>query len=136
LIHSGSPSLNDKRKVVAVYRGKVTVTVSSHPCETPSPQPLRAFTKLVNSRWTFIGLQILDLTTTLVAFRLGAFELNPFVAHLTVMFGKVRGVVISKIMAIGIAMGVKHLLWVVNLFYLAIIFWNTIMLLFLPARLK
>jgi hypothetical protein len=103
----------------------------------PVPSPWRiAFRRVVRSRWTFIGLQALDLTTTLVAFRMGAFEVNPLVAHLTVMFGRVRGVVISKVMAIGIAMGVRHLIWIVNLFYLLIIFWNTLMLFFLPAKLK
>ena len=95
-----------------------------------------AFRRVANSRWTFVGLQVLDLTTTLVAFRMGAFEANPLVAHLTVVFGRVRGVVISKLMAIGIAMGVRHLIWIVNLFYLAIIFWNTVMLFFVSAKLK
>ena len=60
--------------------------------------------------------------------------MNPLVAHLTVMFGRVRGVVISKLIAVALAMGVKRLIWVVNLFYTAIIFWNLIVLFFLPRK--
>jgi hypothetical protein len=52
------------------------------------------------------------------------------------MFGRVRGVLFSKVMAIGLAMGVRHLIWIVNLFYLLIIFWNTLMLFFLPVKFK
>lgn len=90
--------------------------------------------KILLSHWTFVGLQVLDLLTTLVAFRMGAFEVNPLVAHLTVMFGRVRGVLISKLIAVALAMGVKRLIWVVNLFYTAIIFWNLIVLFFLPRK--
>src|ERR1051326_7319892 len=63
--------------------------------------------KILNSHWTFIALQALDLLTTMVAFRMGAYEVNPLVAHLTLTFGRFRGVLISKLIAIGIAMGVR-----------------------------
>ena len=39
------------------------------------------------------------------------------------------GVLISKLIAIGIAMGVRRLLWVVNVFYAIIILWNSMTLL-------
>jgi hypothetical protein len=107
--------------------------MSSIPSETPpadasSPRK-SALKKLVNSRWTFIALQGLDLLTTMVAFRMGAYEINPLVAHLTVTFGRFRGVLISKLIAVAIAMGVRRLIWVVNVFYTAIILWNSINLL-------
>ncbi len=82
----------------------------------------------MRSRWTFVALQLLDLLTTLVAFHVGAFEVNPLVAHLTVKFGRVRGVLISKVIAVAIAMGVRKLLWVVNLFYAFVVGWNILML--------
>ena len=72
------------------------------------------FRTIANSHWTFVGLQGLDLLTTMVAFRMGAYEVNPLVAHLTVSFGRFRGVLISKLIAIGIAMGVRKLLWIIN----------------------
>jgi uncharacterized membrane protein len=50
---------------------------------------------------------------------------NPLVAHLTVTFGRFRGVLISKLIAIGIAMGVRKLLWTINIFYAVIIVWNS-----------
>lgn len=62
----------------------------------------------------------------MVAFHMGALEVNPLVAHLTVTFGRFRGVLISKLIAIGIAMGVRRLIWVVNVFYAVIILWNSI----------
>jgi len=85
------------------------------------------------SRWTFVGLQVLDLLTTLAAFHVGAFEVNPLVAHLTVQFGRFRGVLISKLMAVAIAMGVRRLTWVVNLFYTAVVGWNIVVLVVLSA---
>ena len=88
----------------------------------------------MNSRWTFVGLQGLDLLTTMMAFRMGAYEVNPLVAHLTVEFGRFRGVLISKVIAVAIAMGVRKLIWIVNIFYAGIILWNSINLLGVPAK--
>jgi len=107
--------------------------MSSIPSETPaataSPSRKSVLKKLVNSRWTFVALQGLDLMTTMLAFRMGGYEINPLVAHLTVTFGRFRGVLISKVIAVAIAMGVRKLIWVVNVFYGLIILWNSIYLL-------
>ena len=103
----------------------------------PVPTPVRAsLIKLLNSRWTFVGLQVLDLITTMIAFHLGAYEVNPLVAHLTGVFGRFRGVLLSKILSVIIAMGVRKLLWVVNLFYLTVILWNFLNLLVASPGLK
>jgi hypothetical protein len=91
--------------------------------------------KLIRSRWTFATLQVLDLLTTLVAFHLGAFEVSPLVARLTLQFGRVGGVFMSKVIAVVIALGVKRLLWVVNLFYAGVVCWNVIVLAVLFAKL-
>ena len=88
----------------------------------------------MRSRWTFAGLQVLDLLTTLAAFHFGAFEANPMVAHLTLQFGRVRGVLISKLIAVAIAMGVRRLVWVVNLFYTLIVCWNVIVMVVLSMK--
>jgi uncharacterized membrane protein len=102
-------------------------SIPSEPSAAEVAAPSRSiFKKLLHSHWTFAVLQGLDLLTTMVAFRMGAFEVNPLVAHLTVTFGRFRGVLISKLIAIGIAMGVRRLIWIVNLFYAAIILWNSI----------
>ena len=82
--------------------------------------------RILFSRWTFVVLQLLDLLTTLIAFRLGAVEVNPLVAHLAVYFGKTGGVIASKLLAIVIAMGIKRRIWIINLFYAVIIIWNTL----------
>jgi hypothetical protein len=110
-------------------------SISSQPSAVGMSSSWKAgLKKVVLSRWTFVGLQALDLLTTLIAFRAGAVEVNPLVAHLTVLFGRVRGVVISKVIAVAIAMGVKKLIWVVNLFYTAIICWNILNLLIFPSK--
>ena len=83
-----------------------------------------------------MALQGLDLLTTLFAFHMGALEANPLVAHLVARFGGFRGVIISKLAAIAIAMGVKRLIWVVNIFYAIIIVWNAIVIFGLPPKLK
>jgi hypothetical protein len=90
--------------------------------------------RTLRSRWTFAGLQVLDLLTTLAAFHFGAFEANPMVAHLTLQFGRVRGVLISKLIAVAIAMGVRRLVWVVNLFYTLIVCWNVIVTVVLSTK--
>ncbi len=83
---------------------------------------------LLQERITFVVLQVLDLLTTLAAFRVGAFEVNPLVAHLTTLFGPVGGVVCSKLIALLLAWWVRKRLWVVNLFYAGIICWNVYVL--------
>jgi hypothetical protein len=84
--------------------------------------------QILRSRWTFVGLQVLDLLTTLYAFRSGALEVNPLVAHLTTLFGRFPGVLISKVIAVVIAMGVRKRLWIINLLYIGIVVWNLLMI--------
>ncbi len=88
---------------------------------------------LLQARITFVVLQVLDLLTTLAAFRVGAFEVNPLVAHLTTLFGPGGGVVCSKLIALLLAWWVRKRLWVVNLFYAGIICWNVYVLVVLTA---
>jgi hypothetical protein len=90
--------------------------------------------KLFRSRWTFGALQVLDLLTTLAAFHLGAFEVNPLVARLTLQFGRFGGVFMSKLISVVIALGVKRLVWVVNLFYVGVVCWNIIVLIILSLK--
>lgn len=88
----------------------------------------------LRSHWTFAALQGLDLLTTLAAFRMGAFEVNPLVAHLTLQFGRLGGVLASKVIAVLIALGVRRLIWVVNIFYAGVVTWNVIILVLLSMR--
>lgn len=102
--------------------------------EQTQPQRLVVLRKLIRSRWTFATLQVLDLLTTLVAFHLGAFEVSPLVARLTLQFGRLGGVFMSKVIAVVIALGVRRLLWVVNLFYAGVVCWNVIVLIILSLK--
>ena len=92
------------------------------------------FAKAIRTKTTFIVLQVLDLLTTLAAFHVGAFEVNPLVARFTVLFGPVRGVLFSKVASVVLAMGLKRLVWVINTFYIGIIFWNLLVLLALYLK--
>jgi hypothetical protein len=64
----------------------------------------------------------------------GAFEVNPLVARLTLLFGRLGGVFMSKVIAVVIALGVKRLLWVVNLFYLGVVCSNIVVLILLALK--
>jgi len=88
---------------------------------------------LLQARITFVVLQVLDLLTTLAAFHVGAFEVNPLVAHLTTLFGPVGGLVCSKLIALLLAWWVRKRLWMVNLFYTGIICWNIYVLVVLSG---
>jgi hypothetical protein len=76
----------------------------------------------------FLYLQILDILSTLIGFSLGNSEASPFV-RLLVHWGPFAGVVLSKILAVGIAFIClllrrrKLILWI-NYFYAALVVWN------------
>jgi hypothetical protein len=85
-------------------------------------------TRLLRSRYTFIVLQVLDLATTLLAFHLGAFEMNPLVARLAGFLGPIGGVLCSKAIACLIVLRVRRLVWVANVLYTGVICWNCLVL--------
>lgn len=99
--------------------------------EQAQPQRLVVLRKIIHSRWTFATLQVLDLLTTLAAFHWGGLEVNPLVARMTLLFGRFGGVLMSKVIVVLIALGVKRLLWVVNLFYAGVVCWNILVLVIL-----
>jgi hypothetical protein len=107
---------------------------TSRPQELPQPQSRSSLRTILRSRGTFIGLQVLDLATTLAAFHYGAFEVNPLVAGLTQHLGRFRGVAASKLMAVFVALGVNRLVWIVNLFYAGVVVWNILILIALSAK--
>lgn len=90
--------------------------------------------KIARSKWTFVVLQVLDILTTLAAFHFGGFEANPLVARLTRELGVTGGLVGGKVMALLIVLGVRKRVWVVNLFYAAVVLWNLYVVLSLSAR--
>ena len=102
--------------------------------DLPQSQSRTFLRTILRSRWTFIGLQVLDLATTFAAFHYGAFEVNPLVAGLTHHLGRFRGVAASKVMAVFVALGVKRLVWVVNLFYAGVVLWNMLVVIALSAK--
>lgn len=91
---------------------------------------------ILQSHWTFAALQLFDVLTTLAAFRAGAVEINPLVGHFNTHFGAVTGLVVSKVIAVLIALRVRRRLWMINLFYLGVVGWNIFVLLFLAFHMK
>ena len=84
----------------------------------------------------FIYLQLLDLLTTLLGFRLGAAEASPFV-RLLMHAGPVHGVIVSKAMALGLGgycIWVKrsHVIRWASYWYGALVVWNLMVMLTAP----
>jgi hypothetical protein len=86
----------------------------------------------------FIYLQLLDLITTLVGFKLGASEASPFIRVL-MHIGPVAGVAASKLVALMLAAVCvyrkKHRLirWA-TYWYCALVVWNLIVILAAPGH--
>jgi hypothetical protein len=78
----------------------------------------------------FLGLQVLDVLTTLIGLHLGAQEGSTFIGQL-LKSGPVTGLIISKIIAAGLAafavfLNRKRLLVFLNFWFAAIVVWNAI----------
>lgn len=81
----------------------------------------------------FIYLQLLDLLTTLVGFKLGAAEASPFIRTL-MHLGPAFGVAASKVVALGLGgvciyTGKHQLLRFITYWYGALVVWNLIVML-------
>jgi hypothetical protein len=86
----------------------------------------------------FIYLQLLDLLTTLVGFKLGAAEASPFIRML-MHAGPAFGVMVSKILAL--ALGAfcvyahkQHLIRWATYWYGCLVVWNLIVMLAAPGH--
>ena len=78
----------------------------------------------------FLGLQILDVLTTLVGLHLGAQEGSTFIGQL-LKSGPLTGLIISKIIAAGLAafavfLNRKRVLVFLNIWFAAVVAWNAI----------
>jgi len=86
----------------------------------------------------FIYLQVLDLLTTLVGFKMGAAEASPFIRML-MHAGPAAGVIASKVIAFILAgvciyMRKDHLIRYANYWYGALVVWNLMILLAAPGH--
>ncbi len=88
--------------------------------------------------YVFVYLQLLDLLTTLVGFRLGAAEASPFIRVL-MHAGPVAGVIGSKVLALAlgaycIAIKKQHLIRWISYWYCGLVVWNLMIMLSVPGR--
>ena len=86
----------------------------------------------------FVYLQLLDLLTTLVGFRMGAVEASPFIRGL-MHAGPTAGVIASKVVALGIgalcvSMDKAHVIRWISYWYGGLVVWNLMVLLAMPGR--
>jgi hypothetical protein len=86
----------------------------------------------------FIYLQLLDLLTTLVGFRLGAAEASPFIRML-MHAGPAVGVIASKVLALGLGAFCvyahkQHLIRWASYWYGGLVVWNLIVMLTVPGH--
>jgi len=87
----------------------------------------------------FIYLQLLDLLTTLVGFKLGASEASPFI-RLLMHAGPAAGVVVSKLVALGLGalcvyLKKQHLIQWATYWYGGLVVWNLMIILSAPGHL-
>jgi len=85
----------------------------------------------------FLGLQILDVLSTLIGLRLGAREGNSFIGHL-LAGGPIAGLIISKILAAGLAaiavfIHRKRMLVFLNIWFGGVVIWNVITIMLLAG---
>jgi Domain of unknown function (DUF5658) len=86
--------------------------------------------------YIFVYLQVLDLLTTLVGFRLGASEASPFI-RVMMHFGPAVGVVLSKLFALGLAgacvyLKKDHIIKWITYWYGGLVVWNLMVMLGAP----
>ena len=87
--------------------------------------------------YVFVYLQLLDLLTTFVGFRMGASEASPFIrALMQVTPG--FGVVASKVLALAlgglcIQKGKLHIIRWITYWYAALVVWNLVVMLSAPG---
>jgi hypothetical protein len=86
----------------------------------------------------FIYLQLLDLLTTLLGFRLGAAEASPFI-RLMMHAGPAAGVIASKVLALGIGavcvyMNKSYIIRWISYWYGALVIWNLMVMLAAPQH--
>ena len=87
----------------------------------------------------FVYLQLLDILTTLLGFRLGAAEASPFI-RLLMHAGPLAGVALSKLFALTLgALCVYrkkfHLIRLASYWYGGLVVWNLMVVLAAPGRL-
>ena len=85
----------------------------------------------------FIYLQLLDLLTTLVGFKLGAHEASPFIRVL-MHAGPALGVMASKVLALGLGAFCvyykkNHLIRLASYWYCGLVVWNLMVMLAVPV---
>src|SRR3989442_2642795 len=73
-------------------------------------RPGTQMTKIFQAKWSFVALQLLDLATTLFAFHLGGYEVNPLVARLATIFGPIGRVDVRQAPAVILTWLVPQLL--------------------------
>lgn len=78
----------------------------------------------------FLGLQILDVLTTMLGLHLGAQEGSAFVSRL-LQAGPLSGLIIAKILAAGLAafavfLNRKRILVFLNIWFAGVVIWNLI----------
>ncbi|HYW47723.1 MAG TPA: DUF5658 family protein [Bryobacteraceae bacterium] len=87
--------------------------------------------------YIFIYLQLLDLLTTFVGFKMGAAEASPFI-RILMHLGPGFGVAASKVLALGLG-GLcvytrkKHIIRWITYWYAGLIIWNLMVMLAAPG---
>jgi uncharacterized protein DUF5658 len=81
----------------------------------------------------FLYLQVLDILSSMIGFSLGTGEASPFI-RLLIRWGPVMGLIVSKIVAAGLAalcllLNRRILIRYINYWYAALVVWNLVTIL-------
>ena len=92
----------------------------------------------INTYQLFIYLQLLDLLTTLVGFKLGAAEASPFI-RMMMHVGPAAGVIASKVLALGLGAlcvwaNKAHVVRWITYWYAGLIVWNLMVMVAAPGH--
>src|SRR3954463_9158705 len=94
----------------------------------------------INTFQLFVYLQLLDLLTTLIGFKLGAAEASPFIRVL-MHAGPAAGVLGSKVLALGlgavcVSSNKAHVVRWITYWYGGLIVWNLMIMLSAPGLMR
>jgi hypothetical protein len=102
--------------------------------------PRRVWGNIDGTTRAFVYFQAMDFLTTVLGFRLGASEANPFIS-LLMHTGSISGVLISKLLALVLGggciyFGKRRVLRQATYWYAVLVMWNLVVVLVALCRIR
>lgn len=78
----------------------------------------------MKSLWLFAALQVGDMASTLAIIHYGGGESNPALLFMFAHFGVFFSLLLVKVFLVGVAVYVRNLRWLANIYYLCVVLYN------------